>query len=191
MAKQKKAEEVSAPYVSTDPSQLPMFSDYQSSYMLGIKPPPPRPTFKDLSKKALYKSLVEEIATWADMAEEDVQADVEAILRNKSAFYSDAFDLAKEFDHKGYNADSALVSLLDGVSYHYHDALKAATQAWVKGYGVKAMFSIGDSVTFIGRDGDKGGIVAKLYEETAEVGLDLGKKGSVLIAAQENCTLKN
>lgn len=150
------------------PNQLNMFPDYAITV-----PTPPRPTIYTIDKEPLYKSIAELVYDWAGEPHinnfEDTLMATQKIFKN-GGFYDDAYSIAKDYERAGYESDAELVDELEEVSSITHQEVKNQIKNWVLKYNIQPEFQVGDKLTestFIGFSG----IVAKVYPETAEIGV--------------------
>lgn len=84
----------------------------------------------------------------------------------------DGYELAKEFENKGYKGSTSLVDDLDCISPNAGDILKKAIEKWVKESDIKLELNIGQLVVFDAyRKNNEEGEIVKLYPETAQYGV--------------------
>ena len=130
-----------------------------------------RPNWNDDMTKELADIVVEMLIEWYSTLDlEDCVEDAYDIL----VYYynEDGYNLAREFEDKGYDSDSNLVDILDGVSHEKYNIGKKYLEQWVSDNNVKLDYEIGDIVVcnFI-KHGEVECEVVKLYPESAEYGL--------------------
>ena len=130
-----------------------------------------RPTFDESMVSELAKSVGEIVKghhSYNDL--ESCIEDAKTVLEWN--YNSDGFELAKEFENKGYEGSTSLVDDLDCVSSDASDILKKAIEKWVKENDIKLDLSIGALVVFDARrKNNEDGEIVKLYPETAQYGI--------------------
>lgn len=82
----------------------------------------------------------------------------------------DGFDIAKELDDKGWDADAELVELMD--RGFVSEAERELIKQWVQCVGVKPKHAIGETVTMLrGFSGNKRGVIVEIREDEAVYGI--------------------
>ena len=106
----------------------------------------PRPAFNNQMRTELAKKLGEQVNNWCnnETSLEDCISDTEEILKHN--INGDGYELAKEFEDKGYGADSELVEILDGVWFQTSKLVRDAIKRWVITDDIKPQFEIGTTV---------------------------------------------
>lgn len=77
--------------------------------------------------------------------------------------YSDAYDMAREFERAGWDANRELVDVLESWDYHLRRAHVHAIGEWIKANGAQARYGIGHHVG-VPHKRDLTGIVARVNE---------------------------
>ena len=128
----------------------------------------PRPTFNDEMRLVLAKEIGKEIFEWCngETSLKDCIADTDEILKQHSS--DNGYELAKEFDDKGYSPDPQLVGILDGVWSSQHDLIVKAVKKWVIEDKIKPQFEVGINVIVKYGWEKVEGIITGAYPETAE-----------------------
>lgn len=130
-----------------------------------------KPNWNDDMAKELADIVGKMLIEWDSSL--DLEECVEDAYDILEYYYNeDGYNLAKEFEDKGYDSDSNLVDILDGVSYEKHNIKKKYLEQWVSDNSVKLDYEIGDIVECnLIKHGKVECEVVKLYPETAEYGL--------------------
>lgn len=130
-----------------------------------------RPTFDESMVSELAKSVGEIVKEHHNYNElEDCIKDAEDVLEWN--YNSDGFELAKEFENKGYKGSTSLVDDLDCVSSNAGDILKKSIKNWVKENDIKLELPVGSLIVFDARrKNNEDGEIVKLYPETAQYGV--------------------
>jgi hypothetical protein len=130
-----------------------------------------RPTFDESMVAELAKSvgaIVMEHHDYKDL--EQCIEDANAVLEWN--WNSDGFELAKEFEIKGYTGSTSLVDDLDCVSSNAGDLLGKAVEKWVIDNDIKLELPVGTEIVFDARrKNNENGEIVKLYPETAQYGV--------------------
>jgi hypothetical protein len=133
---------------------------------------PPRPKWNDEIKKELAKRVGKIVCDWADDGT-DLQDCIDysqEILEYNSN--DNGYELAKEFEEKGFSPDAYLVDSLDDVGYIKDSVIKDCIKKWVVDNSLKLDLKIGQIVTAeIRRKGKIQCEIVKLYPETMQYGL--------------------
>lgn len=130
----------------------------------------PRPTIRD---EAIIAAAVDQswaqIAEWFDGELEDpAEAKREVVEAIRHAFTGDAYEVARELDRAGWDADLALVEILDSVCHGAYAACIRAVKAWVQTHGIAPSLSVGARVNARALNGHTGVIHSLEYAERGE-----------------------
>lgn len=89
-----------------------------------------RPTFNDEMRLELAKIIGKEVYDWCngDTDLEDCINDCNDVFRLET---SNAFEMAKDLERKGYSPDAELVEIMDGVYYEQSRLVEKAVKQWV------------------------------------------------------------
>ena len=170
------------------PNQLNMFPDYGPTV-----PTPPRPTNDTLDREPVYETIARLVMEWADENEDTFETYLKITKKvfGIGNFNDDAYELAKAYEKAGCQPDIDLVNLLDGVSGIVYSEKRKQVTEWVKKYGVKSVFNIGDRVCREAEPNMVGGVHA-VYYDTAQIGVKWNAlSDSVAILPQEYFIIKN
>lgn len=139
-----------------------------------------RPTFNDEMRSELAKEIGKEIFEWCDgdTSLEDCISNCEEIFKCHSN--DNGYELAKEFDDKGYSPDLQLVEILDGVWSTQSDLIKKAVKKWVIEDAIKPQFEIGSNVIVKYGHEKCEGTITGAYSETAEYQVAIPSEGMTI-----------
>lgn len=103
----------------------------------------PRPTFNDVMRSKLAEEIGKEIFEWGNGKKplERCISDCEEIFQYH--VNDNAYELAKEFDYKGYSPDSQLVEILDSVGSSQSSLIRNAVKKWVIEDNIQPEFQVG------------------------------------------------
>ncbi len=137
----------------------------------------PRPIFNASMRAELAKTLGQEIYDWCNGETdlEDCIEDCDYILQHNSN--DNGFELAKEFDDKGYSPDLQLVEILDGVDSSIRDLVREAVKQWVIDDNIKPQFEMDTTVMVKYGFKKVEGIITGHYPETAEYKVAIPSEG--------------
>lgn len=139
---------------------------------------PPRPKVSSPAiVRAAADALLPAIAEWNGSPFDDEDADaVRGLLRGM--VYSDAYDMAREFERAGWDANAALVDALDGWDFALHCAHQTAVREWVAAYAVRPRFMVG-AVVNVPRETNMTGEIASVDEQRGEYTVRIDALGHV------------
>lgn len=127
-----------------------------------------RPTIHDQETiHAVAKRFVPRMRQWlgddsGDMTDAEIEKDLAKAFKN--SFTWDAYSIAREFERMTYEANSALVQLLEAASLLAIDETQKRVKAWVIAEGILPAFAVGDKVVVSPVDGT----IIRVDAETAE-----------------------
>jgi hypothetical protein len=106
-----------------------------------------RPTNHDKEVKLLViEEILPVILVWFN-DNKDNDNNVEEItkdLMDKIEPYKDGYKIAKDLDDRGWDSDSELVDILDGLDFY--TPLDKLTLMWIQANNIKPKFNVGDKV---------------------------------------------
>ena len=144
----------------------------------------PRPTFNDEMKSELAKVIGKEVFEWCngETPLEDCIEDTKNILRYN--INGNGFEIAKDYDDKGYSPDAELVEILDDVCYKASTILEAAVKKWVVEDKIEPQLEIGTlCVVKYGRKTLEG-IIDGYKKETAQYKVVIESEGMTTSGSQ-------
>lgn len=140
---------------------------------------PPRPTWNNEMTKELAKFAGDLVHKWCNdetPLEECVEISEEILKWN---LHSDGYELAKEYEDKGFDADSMLVEELDTISYHEDKIAEKYVRRWVEENNLKLELEVGDIVSAeLHFKGSIVGEIVELYPNTMQYGVWYEGQGS-------------
>ena len=116
------------------------------------------------------KVIAKKVLSWTRQdyfTEEDV---IDALCK-VLPFSDDGYELAKEMEDEGFDADSELVSIMEGASWELDRQHRKAVKQWVKDNDIRPKLKEGDEIHIQVRQRDRtkyDAIIAEVREETAE-----------------------
>lgn len=156
--------------------QLQLFDDL---------PLPPRPSYLSAEVCTLTTERVapkiiqwvcQESGTPSSQELEAIEADIFSAIECDD----DAYQIAKNLEHAGWDPDAELVDLLDDVAYQRHLAHKEIVQLnWILAHGVTAKFAVGDQVSFTFKGKKETGEIIRIYPDTAQYTIHCPQHGHI------------
>lgn len=140
----------------------------------------PRPTFNEAMRLELAKEIGKEVFDWCngDTPLEDCISDCNDIF--KYHVNDNGYELAKEFEDKGYSPDPQLVEILDGVWSAQSDLIRKAVKKWVIEDKIEPTIEVGASVIVQYGHKKVEGVITGTYPETAEYKVMIPSEGMTL-----------
>lgn len=137
----------------------------------------PRPTFNEAMRFELAKEIGKEIFDWCngETSLADCISDCNDIF--KYHVNDNGYELAKEFEDKGYFPDTELVEILDRVWSAKDDLIRKAVKKWVTEDDIKPSIEIGASVLVQYGHNKVEGTITGLHSETAEYKVAIPSEG--------------
>jgi len=137
----------------------------------------PRPTWNTEMRMELAKVFGQQLYDWTnkDTPLEKCIADCEEIFLYHSG--NDGYDLAKEFDYRGYNPDAQLVEILEDVWGTKMSMLREAVKQWVKEDDIQPPYEVGTNMLW--KYGHKmvEGVITGTHPETAQYQVAIPSEG--------------
>ena len=140
----------------------------------------PRPTFNDEMRLELAKEIGQEIFEWCngDTPLKICISDCEEIFKWHSN--DNGYELAKEFEDKGYSPDSSLVELLDSIDHSKRELVRKAVKIWVIEDKIVQQFELGTNVIVQYGHNKVEGTITGTYSETAEYQVAIPSEGMTI-----------
>ena len=148
-------------------------------------PLPPRPPY--LSKEVntlVAERVTPKIIQWVCQeggppSSQELEA-IKADIFSAIEYDDDAYQIAKNLEHAGWDPDTGLVDLLDDVAHQRHLAHKEIVyRNWILTHGVTAKFVVGDQVTFTFKGKNEIGEIIRIYPDTAQYTIHCPQHGHV------------
>lgn len=130
-----------------------------------------RPTWNDEMVRELAQIVGKQVNEWCNNKTplEDCIETTEKILQWHSN--DNGYELAREFEYKGFSPDSELVEILDSVSYGRIKVQETFIKRWVVENNLKLDLVEGQKVIAkLVHKGEVEGDIVKLYPETMQYG---------------------
>ena len=146
----------------------------------------PRPRFNDAMRSELAAKLGKSVFEWCNKGTPlaDCIEDCEEIL--KWNINDEAFELAKEFESKGYSPDLELVEILDGVWFLQNDLVDKAEKRWVIEDDIQPKFVVGQRVIVLSGGKKVSGEISGIYPESAKYNVTVeGAKTNLIIRYED------
>ena len=145
--------------------QLQLFDDL---------PLPPRPSqFCDEITHEIIDKIMNPVLVWMYQGRyspppsqiDEVKEDLFTAIQ----WDDDAYEVAKNLEHAGWDSDSDLVDILDQISYHRLDAHKNLVfNDWILKHGVTPKFSLGEKIGFKLKGKTEIGEIIHVYHDSAK-----------------------
>jgi len=128
----------------------------------------PRPTFNDDMLVLLSEEIGKEICQWNSDGTSLANCVEDARDILKRNHYQNGYDLAKEFEDKGYSPDAQLVEILDSVDYSKIALVTKSVKKWVIEDKIEPPFEILTKVIVQYGHKKVEGTITNFHKETAE-----------------------
>lgn len=138
----------------------------------------PRPTFNEAMRLELAKEIGKEIFDWCDEETPLKQCISDCNDIFKYHINDNGYELAKEFEDKGYSPDPELVELLDNrIWSSQSDLMRKAVKKWVIEDKIEPTIEVGANVLVQYGHKKVEGIITGTYSETAEYQVAIPSEG--------------
>lgn len=106
-----------------------------------------RPTWKNV-REDFYLKVKDYFIDCGMKDEEIILEDIKEIYNCGSDMFKDAYNVAKDFEDKGWSVNSSFVEMLDNIYNIYSELLDAAITQWVLDFGIKPKIPEGTKVNY-------------------------------------------
>jgi len=156
--------------------QLQLFNDL---------PLPPRPScFDKKVTNVVVDRIFPEIMDWMrEFKYSPSHSEIDSIKEELFLVIqhnNDSYEIVKNLEDKGWDADRRLLDVLDSVPHYRHEAHKKIVhQDWVLKHGVVPKFSVGDMVSFAFKGKQETGEITRVHPEEAQYTIYCTQHGHV------------
>lgn len=111
--------------------------------------PPERPSWRceEVCRRAAG-NLAADVLEWSGESSDRLPNITKHLAKILQYYGPDGFDLAKQMESNGYDADAHLVEILDNADCLLSNAYNEVVAEWIALYGIKSDFAVGDVVEF-------------------------------------------